>query len=90
MSKPRYVRTIEFQLKYVCRKYEDKLIELMGLDKFKDFSTDIAKEMFFNSIRDIKDPEFRNFCLDNFDAITSTVDASNIDFPNSEKGGNTD
>lgn len=78
------------KLNYICTRYEDKLKELMGPDKFKEFSLEIAKEMFFNSIRDIEDPDFRNFCLDNFDAITSTADSSNIDFPNSEKGGNTD
>lgn len=77
-------------LNYCCKRYEDKLKELMGSDEFKKFSTEIAKDMFLESIRDIQDPEFRNFCLDNFDTITSTADASNIDFPNSEKGGITD
>lgn len=78
------------QLNYICKRYEDKLKELMGPDKFKKFSIEIAKEMFFDSIRDIEDPDFRNFCLDNFEAITSTADANNIDFPNTEKGGTSD
>nr|DAU46140.1 MAG TPA: Helicase loader [Caudoviricetes sp.] len=74
-----------------CSKaYEKKLIELMGEKAFKQFSIELAKDMFYDSIRNIEDSHFRNFCLDQFDNITNVSDCSTLDFPNSEEGDNMD
>ena len=73
---------------YTCNVYEKKLKELMGEEAFIQFSLEVAKDMFFNSIKDIEDFNFRNFCLDNFDLITGVADNSKLDFPNSEGGLN--
>jgi hypothetical protein len=58
------------QILKTCEFYEAKLIELMGEDAFFKFSTQIAKELFADSIMGMADSDFKNFCLDNFDAIT--------------------
>lgn len=74
------------QMSIVINRYEAKLIELMGHEKFMDFSRDIAKDLFFASIMKQKDPEFRNFCLDNYERFTSAASGAALDFPNSTKG----
>ena len=71
---------------YCSKCYEDKLIQLMGEEAFKKFSISIAKNAFFKSIVNMKNPEFRNFCLDNYDLITGVADNSDLDFPNSTEG----
>lgn len=58
------------QILKTCKAYEKKLIELMGEDEFFKFSTQIAKELFADSIMGMADSDFKEFCLDNFDAIT--------------------
>ncbi len=58
------------QILKICEAYEAKLIELMGEDGFFKFSTQIAKELFADSIMGMADSDFKEFCLDNFDAIT--------------------
>ena len=70
----------------IIQRYEAKLIELMGHDKFMAFSKEIAKDLFFASIMKVKDSDFRNFCLDNYERITGAADAAALDFPNSMKG----
>ena len=56
-------------LKFSQENYA-KLIELMGKDAFFEFSIQIAKELFADSIMGMADSDFKEFCLDNFDAIT--------------------
>lgn len=74
-----------------CSKaYEKKLIELMGRKAFEQFSIELAKDLFFESINDIENLDFRNFCLDNFENITNVSDCSKLDFPNSKEGDNMD
>ena len=58
------------QILKTCKVYEAKLIELMGKDAFFEFSIQIAKELFADSIMGMADSDFKEFCLDNFDAIT--------------------
>ena len=53
-----------------CKAYEAKLIELMGKDAFFEFSTEIARDLFADSILGMRESAFKEFCLDNFDAIT--------------------
>lgn len=73
------------KIQTVCKRYESKLIELMGHDAFMVFSKEIAKDLFFASVNEIKDPDFRNFCLDNFDRFTSNLGNAALDFPNSKR-----
>lgn len=58
------------QILKTCKAYEAKLIELMGKDAFFEFSIQIAKELFADSIMGMADSDFKEFCLDNFDVIT--------------------
>lgn len=58
------------QILKTCKIYEAKLIELMGKDEFFKFSTQIAKDLFADSIMKMADSDFKEFCLDNFDVIT--------------------
>ena len=74
----------------LSKAYEQKLIELMGQKAFEKFSIQIAKDLFFESVNDIKDSDLRNFCLDNFENITNVSDCSKLDFPNSKEGDNMD
>ena len=53
-----------------CKAYEAKLIELMGKDAFIVFSTEIARDLFADSILGMSESPFKEFCLDNFDMIT--------------------
>ena len=59
-------------LRKICLAYEQKLKELMGEDAFHAFSEDIAKQLFAEELLGMADGEFKEMCLDNFDAITGS------------------
>lgn len=58
-------------MKLTARLYEAKLKELMTQVEFKTFSTEVAKKVFKNGVQNMPNGDFKNFCLDNFDKITS-------------------
>lgn len=60
------------RLNKVCMAYEDKLKELMTETEFKEFSTELAKELFAEELCDMADGEFKVMILEHFDDITGT------------------
>ena len=56
-------------LTFTLRKMEVKLMELMGNDYY-DFAKRLAKEAFRYEVENMEDPDFQQFCQDNFDTIT--------------------
>ena len=59
----------EKTLTFTLRKMEEKLMELMGNDYY-DFAKQLAKDAFRYEIENMEDPDFKQFCHDNFDTIT--------------------
>ncbi len=59
----------ENETRYVVKRYEEKLKELMGKEEFSKFSNDVAKEMFRSEIEGMAPSDFRDFCLENFGKI---------------------
>ena len=57
-------------MKRTALLYEEKLKELMTQVEFKTFSTEVAKKVFRAEIEGMKDGDFKDFCIDNFDKIT--------------------
>lgn len=66
--------TNEEQLRRTCIAYEKKLIELMGMDAFMAYSTEIAKDLFAQEICEMPDSDFKEKTLDNFDLITGSAE----------------
>lgn len=62
----------EEQLRRISMAYEKKLIELMGAEAFREFSTEIAREMFADEICAMPESDFKESILENFDAITGS------------------
>ena len=62
------------QLIKLCKMYEEKLIELMGKRKYYKFSTECAKSLFIDEVSSMKNNNFKQFILDNFDEITDLSD----------------
>lgn len=54
----------------VCAEYEKKLIELMGPQKFGEYSAMLARRMFAAELEEMEDGEFKEFALKNFNKIT--------------------
>ncbi len=57
---------------------EEKLIELMGDDAYSEWSKQIGKELFRMSIDDMEESNFKKFCQENFDMITSDEPMSGL------------
>jgi len=57
---------------------EEKMIELMGYDAYSEWSKQIGKELFRRSIDDMEESDFKRFCQDNFDEITSDEPMSGL------------
>lgn len=57
-------------MKRTALLYEEKLKELMTQVEFKTFSVEVAKKVFRAEIEGMKDGDFKDFCIDNFDKIT--------------------
>ena len=57
-------------MKRTALLYEEKLKELMTQVEFKTFSVEVAKKVFRAEIEGMKDGDFKDFCIDNFDNIT--------------------
>lgn len=57
------------QLNHICKKYEEKLIELMGKKEYEKFATTVAKDMFIEEMKQCPNKEFRDFTFDNLDII---------------------
>ncbi len=66
--------TNEEQLRFCCMAYEKKLIELMGMDAFMEYSRKIARDMFAQEICAMPDSDFKEKTLDNFDLITGSAE----------------
>ena len=64
----------EERLMKIMKIYEAKLAELLGRDAFADFVVATAKDMFREEVQGMADGGFKQFCADNFDAITGTDD----------------
>ena len=63
--------TNEERLNKICKKYEEKLVELMGEKEFISFSTKIAKDLFITEVQGFpgSEREFKDFVFDNLDII---------------------
>ena len=57
-------------MKRTALLYEEKLKELMTQVEFKTFSVEVAKKVFRAEIEGMKDGDFKDFCIENFDNIT--------------------
>ena len=57
-------------MKRTALLYEEKLKELMTQVEVKTFSVEVAKKVFRAEIEGMKDGDFKDFCIDNFDNIT--------------------
>lgn len=57
-------------MKRTALLYEEKLKELMTQVEFKTFSVEVAKKVFRAEIEGMKDSDFKDLCIDNFDNIT--------------------
>ena len=55
----------------LLKMMEEKMIELMGYDAYSEWSKQAAKELFRLEIDNMEDSDFKRFCEDNFDKITS-------------------
>lgn len=53
----------------------EKLIELMGKKEYLKFSAEVGKKAFKKEVEEMKDSDFKNFVLENFDRITGEADA---------------
>ena len=69
-----YFRKAKKQLKkntmYAMKRYEQKLVELLGEDGFEEFCTEVARQMFMAEIIGMKNGEFKTFCLEHFEEVT--------------------
>ena len=54
---------------FMLSRYDNKLKELLGEEKHKEFSDALAKETFFMEITNLPDCDFKEFVLDNFKEI---------------------
>ena len=54
----------------IAKEYEKKLKELMSEKEFTEFAADVARKLFKQELEGMKDGEFKDFALANFDAIT--------------------
>ena len=61
-------------MKYMFKRYEDKLVSLMGPEAYLDFTKEVAVEMFKISIELMEDGDFKDFCKSNMDRIISDSD----------------
>lgn len=55
----------------MMKRMEEYLIELIGHDAYEEFSKEIAKEAFRMEIDDMPEGEFKDFCNEQFDLVTS-------------------
>lgn len=54
--------------------YEEKLIELMGMKRYKKFAATVGKAAFMAEIESMPEGDFKDFCKANFDKITNDDD----------------
>ena len=62
--------TTEERLMFVMNRYDKKLKDLMPLDEYYIFTSDVARDAFRKEIEDMEDNDFKRFCFDHFDEIT--------------------
>ena len=55
---------------HMIAKMESKLRELMGEKAYAEFAIKTAKESFMIDVTTMKDGDFKDFVLENFDEIT--------------------
>lgn len=61
---------------HMISKMEAKLRELMGEKAYAEFAVQIAKESFLIDVTTMKDGDFKDFVMENFDEITDMGVAS--------------
>lgn len=61
----------EEMLILMLKRYEEKLKEYMSEQEYTKFSKEVAKEAFFNECTKLPEGDFKDFCIDNFQFITS-------------------
>lgn len=59
------------QLLKLCKRYEEKLEQLMKPVDYRKFTNDCAIEMFKDEINNIEDGDFKYFIIEHFDEITN-------------------
>ena len=57
------------ELLFITKRYEQKLLELMGEDEFGKFVNKVAKETFINTIEEMEPSDFKDFCQANLGKI---------------------
>lgn len=60
-----------FILNFVVQRMEMKLRELLGDDKYMEFSKEVALDCFKFDVESMPDGEFKTFCLENMENITT-------------------
>ena len=70
--------------------FEEKLIELMGLEEYQKFSKKIAMDAWRAEIACMPEGDFKKFCEDNFDYITNDDNFGGDPFNIFPTGGNND
>lgn len=60
--------------KWVMNQFENKLIELMGPKAYSAWAVEVAKAAFRKEVEDMPEGDFKDFILENIDAITEAPD----------------
>lgn len=60
--------------KYIMKEIERKLIELMGEKEYVKWSCQVAKAAFRKEVENMPEGDFKDFILENIDAITEVPD----------------
>ena len=61
----------EAYLLVVVDEYEAKLIELVGKEEYLSFAREVGKKAIKAEFEVIEDSDFKRFCLEHFDEITT-------------------
>ena len=64
MSKP-----TEAYMLVLIEEYEEKLIEIMGKEKYLSFAKEVGKKAIRAEFEAMEDSDFKRFCLEHFDEI---------------------
>lgn len=57
-------------IKYLMKRMDDKLLELMGPEAHAEFSAQIARDAFREEVDEMENCGFKSFVQENFDEIT--------------------
>jgi len=67
----------EEMLNKICMAYEAELKKRMTPEEFSEFSTKVAQTLFAEELLGMADGDFKDMCLDNFEALTGSSEEFN-------------